>query len=526
MNQKNKKDLWLDAKNLTLEMKLGQMFVTGFPAGQMNTSFCRLVEEYKVGNVILFKENLLKEKQMFQLCRDIHALIEKNTGVPPFITSDEEGGIVSRLPDSMGKMPSAMALSSLKDPHKVYKAALKSGEQLKAMGINFNLAPVLDINSNIGNPVIGVRSYGRGAEDTWNYAAEALRGYMDAGVMCSGKHFPGHGDTISDSHLELPRSVKSMEELQNLELFPFEKAIEQKIPAVTIAHVVYEALDEVPATISHKIVTDLLRGQLGFDGLVISDCMEMNAISSTYGVEEGVIQAVLAGVELIFISHDHERVRSAMDALRTAVETGRVPMSVIDAAVGHILHYKKRYAAIPDQLDEEILHDCHELSRQLFRETIDAGTIFHLGKNPCFISPKQTQVSQVSNMEQSLCFAEEMQKKYGGVCVQISLRPEEDEIRKVLETAKHASAVVVGTLNATVYKGQLAILKELEKQGTPLACVTLRNPFELELLSKETFGLAAWEYSRRSIARAAEFFDTECKEDGKAGKAAEEVSGC
>lgn len=222
---------------MTLSEKLGQMLVTGFPAGEMDDSFRALVKEKKVGNVILFKDNLKSAEQIVSLTKEIRALIHQETGCFPLITVDEEGGVVSRLPESMGKMPSAMALASLNEPDEIYQAALISGKQLRALGMNFNLAPVLDINNNPANPVIGIRSYGLNAQDTWFFASQAVRGYMDAGVLCSGKHFPGHGDVAADSHLELPVNKKSLDELKQMEFQPFEQAIRAHIPAMTIAHV-------------------------------------------------------------------------------------------------------------------------------------------------------------------------------------------------------------------------------------------------------------------------------------------------
>ena len=493
-------------ETMTLQEKLGQMFVTGFPADSVNDSFRRLVQEKKLGNVILFKENLTSREQLLSLSRELHGLIRQETGYPPFMTIDEEGGIVSRIPETMEKMPSAMALSALQEPEKVYQAALLSGRQLRALGLNFNLAPVLDVNSNPSNPVIGIRSYGRDAEQTWHYASRAVKGYMDAGVMCSGKHFPGHGDTMADSHLELPVNHKTLEELRQTEIEPFARAARAGLPAVTIAHVVYDQLDDVPATMSRKIVTGILRQELGFDGLIISDCMEMNAISRTYGIEEGVVRAVEAGIELIFVSHLHDKVRSSMEALEKAVESGRLSMATIDSAVNRILRFKQQYANVEPHEDEEAFRASRNLAVELFRETVRAEGIFHLGERPLFVSPAQTQVSKVSNAEGTLCFAEEMQKHFGGQAVRLALRPDEEQIRHVLALAEKASAVVVGTINATVYAGQMELLLALQKTGLPMACVTLRNPFELERLNAQVFGLKAWEYSPRAVERAGEFF--------------------
>ena len=493
-------------KEMTLQQKLGQMFVTGFPAESINDSFIQLVKEQKLGNVILFKANLTDYAQTLQLSRDLHRLIRSQTGVPPFITIDEEGGVVSRLPEDMPKMPSAMALSSLKDPQKVYRATLRSGQLLRGLGINFNLAPVLDINSNPQNPVIGIRSYGQNPQDTWTYAAQALQGYLDAGVMCSGKHFPGHGDTMADSHLELPSSGKTLDQLRQTEMFPFAQAVKAGLPGATIAHVVYSTLDDVPATMSRKIVTGLLRQELGFQGLIISDCMEMNAISRTYGIEEGVIRAVQAGIELIFVSHLHDKVRSSMEALAAAVELGRVPMAVIDAAVERILTYKQQYAYTEPADDQQTLSACRQAADELFRDVVRADRPFALGERPCFISPAQAQVSQVSNVEDSLCFAQEMQRRFGGRCVRLPLRPGPEDLAQALAAAEGATSIVMGTLNATVYTGQLDILLELEKLGLPMACVTFRNPFELDRLKPDTCRVRAWEYSPRALERVMTFF--------------------
>ncbi len=513
MRRKEQGFVWKSLEEMTLEEKLGQMFVTGFPEGEMDGSFIRLVKDYKVGNVILFKENLCDRKQIKKLCSDIQNLMVDETGTPAFITIDEEGGIVSRLPDSLGKMPSAMALSAIGSEENLYEAALLSGKQLAQLGINFNLAPVLDINSNPANPVIGIRSYGADAGTVCRYASEAIKGYMDAGILCSGKHFPGHGDTAADSHLSLPFSEKSEDELSELELIPFQRAVDMEIPAITIAHVVYKKLDCVPATMSREIVSGLLREKMGFGGLIISDCMEMNAISSEYGIERGVIEAVAAGIELIFISHKHDKVRSAIEALQREIAEGHISMELIDAAVEKILALKKKYLRLTISEDETLFERCGTFARKVFLEGVHVGKRredrFVLGESPCFIAPCQTQVSQVSNAVRGLSFAAELQKEFGGHAVEISLRPTKEEIESALCAAREATAVVVGTLNATVYKEQSKLLHLLADMEIPMACVTLRNPFELEGLRAEVFTVPVYEYSARALEAVKEFFVAE-----------------
>lgn len=500
---------------MTLEEKIGQMLVTGFPEGTMNASFLKLVREVKVGNVILFRENQLNCRQLETLCAQVTEYIKKETGIAPFITSDEEGGIVSRLPEDLGKMPSAMAFSKMKSEEAAYKAAYLSGRQLKRLGINFNLAPVLDINNNVKNPVIGVRSYGQTPKEAWDYAGEAVRGYMDAGIMCVGKHFPGHGDTDTDSHLALPVIKKSIDEMKTMELSPFQAAVVAGIPAMTIAHIVFEKEDNVPATMSEKIVTGLLREKMHFDGLIISDCMEMNAISKTYGIEAASVAAVKAGIDLIFISHFHDKVRSTAARMIEAVKSGEISEERIDSAVSRILYYKEKYITPPKDESDDIYKECMAYANKVYGAAVSAGVRecknisekFALGDNPLFISPVKQQLSMVSNMPEELSFAAELQKFYGGTAMQISLNMEDGEIEKLLAAAQNASSVVVGTMNAAIYKGQKKLLSALEKMKKPTACAALRDPFDLDELSETIYKMPLYEYTKRAIDTAKKYIE-------------------
>ena len=513
MEIKTSKKAFPALSEMTLNEKLGQMLVTGLPGEDMDQSFVRLVKEDKVGNVILFRENIRDEEQIRELCLNIQSLMRRETGLPAFITSDEEGGIVSRLPETMGKMPSAMAIAGLRSQEIVRRAARCCGAYLRELGVNFNLAPVLDVNSNPANPVIGIRSYAKTAVEAGKYGCAAMKGYMDAGILCSGKHFPGHGDTRTDSHLALPVIGKSREELEALELIPFKEAVAEGIPAITIAHIVVEGVDSVPATMSERIVTGILRKDMGFSGLVISDCMEMNAISKTYGIEEGCIRAVKAGIDLIFISHVHEKVRSALNALKEAVLSGDIPISRIDDAVSRILDYKKKYLSEDVrcvQAGEAYRQMTGELYSSAVREAVrtsngEEDKKICLGQSPCFIAPPHGRASLVSDAEKVFGFASFMQKCFGGTGVDISLSPEKEEIEAILREAGKADSVVVGTVNATVYTGQMELLRGLESLGLPMACAALRNPFELEALSPRVYKLPLYEYTGRAMKAAEEY---------------------
>ena len=188
---------------MDLREQIGQRLVTGFPGTELTEDFRRMVREYKISNVILFRENITDCAQLKQLCGEIQALVRRETGHGAFITADQEGGLVTRLPGDAVNVPGAMAIAATGDPENAYRAGLLTGRELRALGVNFDLAPSVDVNSNPENPVIGARSYGDTPQEVSRYANRMIRGLLDGGVLCSAKHFPGHGDTDTDSHLAL-----------------------------------------------------------------------------------------------------------------------------------------------------------------------------------------------------------------------------------------------------------------------------------------------------------------------------------
>ena len=198
---------------MTIREKLGQLMMFGFPDTQPGPEALRLICEYKAGNVVLFAHNLQSPTQMRQLCSSLRRLIQEQTGLPPFISIDQEGGVVARLPEGAVSFPSAMAVAATGQPENARLAALYTGRELAALGVNCNLAPVLDVNTNPHNPVIGVRSYGCVPVEAAPFAIAAIQGHLQAGVLPVAKHFPGHGDTAMDSHLGLPQVEKTLEQL-------------------------------------------------------------------------------------------------------------------------------------------------------------------------------------------------------------------------------------------------------------------------------------------------------------------------
>ena len=265
-----------------MEMRrmLGQKLVFGFHGKTLPEEFKNLLREYKIGNVILFLRNVESAEQLRALCAEIQSLVQEETGYPAFIIIDQEGGMVTRLPQDAVNVPGAMALAATADPENARLASEITIRQLRGLGANFNMAPVLDVNSNPANPVIGVRSFGDEAERVASLGCAAIAPYAGSGVLCCAKHFPGHGDTAVDSHLGLPRVDKMEEALEQLELIPFRRAIEAGVPAIMMSHVLFPNIEpeQVPCTMSRRMVTGLLKQKLGFRGLILTDCMEKKTV--------------------------------------------------------------------------------------------------------------------------------------------------------------------------------------------------------------------------------------------------------
>ena len=503
----------MKVQDLTLEQKIGQLFVMGFPQESPSEEFIRLVRKYQVGNVILFSHNISSAQQLSNLTKALFEEILEHTGVLPLISIDEEGGVVSRLPQDCAVMPSALAQSEAGDEESVYQAARIAGEQLKALGINFNLAPVLDINSNKNNPVIGVRSFGETAEQVSRFAAMAVKGFLDAGILCSGKHFPGHGDTDKDSHLSLPVLNVDKELLGCRELAPFSKLIHQGLPAVTIGHVIVPALEsqQIPCTMSYNTVTGLLRKQMQFDGLIISDCMEMAAVKEYYGIAKGAVEGLKAGIDLIFISHTASAVEEAVLAVKKAVEDGELSMERIEDAAARVLAAKEMFGKCDWNMEKVGTKQQIQFAEGFLAKTsrpLDQTKEkkFLLGTDPLFIGIEPKSVTLASDTKGPQNFAIFMQQCFGGEAIECSMNTTEKEMQDCIDRAKGKSSLVVGTLNAHLQPGQCRLLEALSSLNIPLAHIALRNPYDLEKTSDEVFKLPLYEYTVRAMEKAKQYF--------------------
>lgn len=326
---------------MTLKEKLGQLMMAGFEGTRLSKAITRLVTGARVGGVILFRRNVVDPAQVLSLTR---ALQRKAPRAPLFIAVDQEGGRVSRLPPPFTQFPAAALLGRRKSVSLTYAVGEAMGRELAAVGINMNMAPVLDVNTNPDNPIIGDRAFGDRPIAVEEHGLALMVGLQDRRVIACAKHFPGHGATAADSHLELPEVTASLRELERIHLRPFEHAVANRLAAVMTAHVRYPALDpRMPATLSKKILTTLLRDAMGFDGLVITDALEMKAIADRYDAAEAALNAFRAGADVLLFCENPDAPLDAIDALSAAVKRGRLSESRVDQSLNRVLRLKERF---------------------------------------------------------------------------------------------------------------------------------------------------------------------------------------
>jgi len=321
------------------ERAAAAMICAGFSGTAIGDEVRSLIER-GVRSFILMGRNCESPAQVKAMCAELRSA----AGQPLLTCIDQEGGRVQRLREPFPRTPSMREPERISSRADVAQAGFALGLALRALGINMNFAPVLDVDSNPANPVIGDRSFSSDPRTVAELGSAMIHGLQSAGVAACGKHFPGHGDTSLDSHRDLPSLPHGMERMSAVELPPFREAIRAGVAAIMTAHVVFDALDRgVPATMSRVVVHDLLRVRLGFEGLVISDDLEMNAISEHCGVAEAAVRSAQAGADLLLICHSAERQHQSIDALALAIREGRLRRSDVGDSCRRIAEVAKRH---------------------------------------------------------------------------------------------------------------------------------------------------------------------------------------
>lgn len=493
--------------------------MVGFEGSIPSDNILRLIREYHIGGVILFGRNVQTPLQVRALIDSLQNSSTQTTlGLPLLVSIDQEGGIVTRLTRGFTIFPGNMALGAANSKELARQAAEVMAREMAAIGINMNLAPVLDINTRKDNPGIGVRSYGDTPELVARMGITVIEAYQQNGIIATAKHFPGKGDAPVDVHLDLPFISHPRARLEGIELYPFIEAIRAGIKAVMTSHVCFPGLEpdpptpfsfQLPATFSRAITETLLRKELDFQGLVITDDLEMGAISKYFGLSETVVRAVEAGTDLLLICRDYQKQLEGVAGLYQAVETGRISEERISASFQRILKLKQEFCKPPtDTLDQVGTIENRSVAYEVARRAVTLVRD-HKGLIPLNLSqgcrlllcyPKVFSLTQVEEGHEPVTLLSEFKGLYPDVAgYEFDTDPSPDQIRQAYSLASEADFIVIGSYNSHLKPQQKQLIKELITLRKPLVLMTLRNPYDIADFPEIGTCLALYDYHKASI---------------------------
>ncbi|MEH7272272.1 beta-N-acetylhexosaminidase [Neobacillus vireti] len=353
-------------ESMTMEEKVGQMLMFGLEEDHLTDKTIKFIQDHHIGGMILFRENIKNANQLVQLTNQIKEINSETSKLPIFISVDEEGGLVSRMPPEIKNLPKSAVIGNVNSKKIADQVGVAIGERVGAFGFNMTMAPVLDINSNPNNPVIGERSFGNNEKVVTEMGLAEMKGIQGKNVIPVIKHFPGHGDTDVDSHKGLPVIEHDLDRLTSLEFIPFQKAIKQNADMVMAAHILLPKIDQnYPSSLSREVITGLLKEQLKFKGVVITDDLTMGAILKNYEIGDAAVKAIQAGNDIVLVCHGYENQEKVLRAVLNAVQNGDISEKQINDSVYRILSLKEKYQLNDEPIDAVDINKINESSEKI-----------------------------------------------------------------------------------------------------------------------------------------------------------------
>ncbi|MEK6207148.1 MAG: glycoside hydrolase family 3 N-terminal domain-containing protein [Chloroflexota bacterium] len=504
---------------MSLERRVGQLMSVAFHGTKITSALEAMIRERGVGGVILYSENFTDAASLAKLVADLDRIAREAKSLPLFFEIDQEGGPVIRISKGATILPGQMALAATADPERsVRTAAAITAAELRALGVNWNFAPVADVNDEPTNPIIGNRSFSSDPARVSALVTAAVQAYAAAGFFCCAKHFPGHGSTTTDSHTGLPKIDVDRATLDRVQLAPFRAAIAAGVPAIMSAHIVVAVLDatpELPVTLSKAVMTDLVRNTLGFQGLVVTDDLEMGALKS---VGEGTagLRAFEAGADYLLFRFDEAAQIEGHRLIADAVRSAHVSSARLDQSVRRVVDAKRRFGILDGRRDQSA-PDLAANARSALELARGATTLLRNRG----VLPLRGRILAVSPTNADISFFEG-QPTLGSVIVarrsdavsqSLPLRPGGDDIDRVVTMSRSADVVVVGTTNLFAYPEQVELVKAIAK-SKPVAVVALRGPYDILSVPEIPAYLCAYDSREPSLTAAAEVLLGERKPSG------------
>lgn len=465
-------------EEMTIEELIGQVVMIGLPSTTIDQRYIDFIKDKKFGNYILFARNYNDTVQMKSMMKELYDFTEEVTGSFPLVSIDQEGGMVVRLFKDVTFPASPLTTAATDVENAPYKTGYIIGKDMLKIGINLNLAPCLEINNKLLNPLSNVRIYGQTKEAVLKHARGFIDGLHAGGVLSCIKHFPGAGSSEKDSHLELPIIDDPQEDLLNFNMYPFRHLLESD--ALMTSHCLYQSFDVLPSTLSPVLLTQVLRNEFGFKGLIISDGMEMKAISDHYGVGEGCVLALIAGCDLLLLCHEYDDQLNAYNAIYEAVKNGRISKKLLQEKVRRINLAKENVkAGLEKNFSEEpyeVIQEEHDLMQEIVDKsyTLIKGDAPKLEKNSLVITCNAKVASIVEDEFDQRDLTQVLKRSFPNYHIE-KFNHEQSFVDEVLKNRNNYDNIIVYSYDAYKDELQKELVNKLLEQNENIYIVSLKG---------------------------------------------------
>ncbi len=479
---------------MSLEQKVGQVMLVGFDGITLTPNLRDDLTQLHIGGVIFYDRNVASPQQVAQLNVDLQNAMKQNNDLPLFITIDQEGGVVARLKEDKGftEFPGQMAVAATGDASNARRIAQAIAGEMLALGFNMDLTPDLDVNNNPQNPIIGTRSFGSDPKRVAEYGVAFIDAMQSVGMIAIGKHFPGHGDTGIDSHISLPTVPHNRARLESIEFVPFKAAMRANIAGIMSAHITFPAIDPSPglaATLSPKVLTDLIRGEIKYDGLVMTDELTMGALAmSGYPAPQAASTALRAGADIVLLQTGYTMHRQVHTMLVEHVQRGVIPMTRLDQAVRRILLAKQKFGILTEYAAPHInlaavgSAEIKSISRDVALKAVTL--VRDEAKQLPLKADAKLLVIETGNFG--------LGKLLDATTMQVKAQPTQSEIDSVVKIASDGRIVIVCTSDVAKNTAQANLIAALNKANAPTVVIATRSPYDLMYLGRVTTYLATY----------------------------------
>ena len=489
--------------------QVGQLMFFGFDGYEVNDHAKEAICKYHMGNVILFTRNYRDAKQFYELIRELQELAMEHNGKPLLVAIDQEGGSVVRMMHDATWFPGPMAMRVAGAPELAYRLGQAVGREMAAYGLNLNLAPVVNMATNPNSPHAGARCFGADPESCAPWAISYIRGVQES-VYATAKHYPGIGNSKVDLHLALGSNDRTLEQLEQVELSPARVAVASGVSTVMTSHEIYSAIDDQPCTLSHKLLNDFLRDKYGFEGAIISDCMQMGALSRTIPTPIACVRAVQAGVDLLLVCHTRQVQIDSTMALAEAVKNGTISQERLKDALARIEKMKvglKFPTKYPDTVAEfvenrELVKSACEKALTLMGNADDLKC--SADEKFLLLAPPPVALTLVDEQIGEAHLAKTVREAYKNAkCIEYPIPMDEATLEKLCKEMESFDKIIIGTYNAHTELGQQKLMEYANSLGKRVVGIALRTPMDARYYGNAT-AVLTYEYTPPMVAAVME----------------------